>query len=112
MMRNKYYKNRLSIKEVISSRKSTVLVFLIAFLLSAVYLVTNFYGDNFLIKYISENLWLQTIMMFLTVAGCIGIFYPFSIRKELTKEEVINSYKEKLRLEAENEKRKKTATFN
>jgi hypothetical protein len=82
-MSRKYYKNRLSFNERISNRRWTVILFSVAFILSGIYYYENENNDNFLMKYISENLWLQTIFIFLAIAGLISIFYPFSIRKEL-----------------------------
>jgi amino acid transporter len=110
-MSKKYYKNKLSFKETLSSKKWTFFVFTIAVIISAIFYLVNYYNNNFLLKYISENLWLQTIFMFLTVAGLISIFYPFSIRKELNEKDIINNYEEKIRIEKQTEENRKKATF-
>ena len=62
-------------------------------------------------KYISDNLWLQTIFIFLTIAGLISIFHPFSIRKELNEKDIISNYEEKIKNEKINEEIRKSASF-
>ncbi|MDO5988953.1 hypothetical protein Q4Q39_16225 [Flavivirga amylovorans] len=50
-------------------------------------------------EYLSENLWIQTLFLFLAIAGLINIFYPFTIRKELNKKDVeleLNKFEENL----------------
>ncbi|UOK42107.1 MULTISPECIES: hypothetical protein [Flavobacterium] len=110
-MSKKYYRDKLSFKETVSRKKWTIFVFAIAFTISIIFYLVNYYSDNYLIKYISENLWLQTIFMFLTVAGLISIFYPFSIRKELNEKDIIYNYEEKNRIEKQTEENRKKATF-
>lgn len=110
-MSKKYNKNKPSFKETISRRKWTIFVFAIALTVSVFFWIVNYFSNNYLIKYVSENLLLQTIFMFLTVAGLISIFYPFSIRKELSEKDIINNYEEKIRIEKQTEENRKKATF-
>ena len=110
-MSKKCYRNKLSFKETISKKKWTFIVFTIALTISAIFYFVNYYNNNSLMKYISENLWLQTIFMFLTIAGLISIFYPFSIRKELNEKDIIYNYEERIRIPKQNEENRKKATF-
>lgn len=50
--------------------------------------------------FISNNLWIQTIIICLTISSFINIFYPFTIRKELNKKDIeseINKFGEKIK---------------
>lgn len=62
--------------------------FLIAFILSLLYFILNYYGNNFLQELISDSLIVQSIIIFLSFSTLLNIFYPFTIRKEWTIEEI------------------------
>ncbi|HHT9079646.1 TPA: hypothetical protein ACT5CJ_002436, partial [Flavobacterium psychrophilum] len=75
-------------KKNVFDRKNTFFVFSIATILSLAYYFINLLDNNSLMKYISENIWIQTIIIFLTISGFINIFHPFTIRKELNVNDV------------------------
>ncbi|GAA3610912.1 hypothetical protein GCM10022396_30130 [Flavivirga amylovorans] len=81
------------------NRRKTILVFFIAASISIIYFLFNYFNENLLMEYLSENLWIQTLFLFLAIAGLINIFYPFTIRKELNKKDVeleLNKFEENL----------------
>ena len=75
-------------KKTIVARKKTIIVFSIAIILSVVYYLTNFYSNNALLTWISNNLLAQTFIIFLTLSGFINIFTPFTIQKEITEKDI------------------------
>jgi hypothetical protein len=81
-------------KKNIFDRKNTYFAFSIAIILSLAYYYINLLDNNSLIKYISGNTWIQTIIIFLTISGVINIVHPFTVRKELNANDVKNISKE------------------
>jgi hypothetical protein len=81
-------------KKNIFDRKNTCFAFSIAIILSLAYYYINLLDNNSLIKYISGNTWIQTIIIFLTISGVINIVHPFTVRKELDANDVKNISKE------------------
>ena len=69
------------IRKTIYQRQNTIYIFIIATILSAIYFIINLINNNSLMKYISENNWLQTIIIFITISGFINIFYPFTFQE-------------------------------
>jgi DNA integrity scanning protein DisA with diadenylate cyclase activity len=110
-MRKTNRKNQISISQVFYTRKPTIIVFLIAIIICFIYVIINLYFGNWLMNYIAKSLVIQTIFVFLTVATFISIFYPFTIRKEITKEDMLKSFDIKSTIDAKNEEIKKTAKF-
>jgi hypothetical protein len=102
MKKVKFYRFR----KIYFHRRKTIIAFLSAIILSFTYFFFNFLNSNLLIKFISENLWIQTIIMFLTISSLINIFFPFTIRKEIKLTDIedisnksIERYKEDLEFE-------------
>jgi len=104
-----------NLKKNIYERKNTIIIFSFAFLLSAVFFYANNATNNSIVNYVASNLWCQTIIMFLTLASFINIFYPFAIRKELNQKDIANISKDTIAKEKEEELRndeiRKRATF-
>lgn len=86
------------------SRKNSIIVFSIALIASAAFYFMNLKDKNALIEFVATNLWCQTIIMFLTIASFINIFYPFSLRTELSKKDVESISKETFEKVKEEEK--------
>lgn len=104
-----------NLKKNIYERKNTIIIFSFAFLLSAVFFYANNATNNSIVNYVASNLWCQTIIMFLTLASFINIFYPFAIRKELNQKDIVNISKDTIAKEKEeeliNEENRKRATL-
>lgn len=91
----KYLKKDLKINSIsynirrrLSKRKNTIAVFILAFIFSSAYYLLNTLNENSLMNYIAENIWIQTVIFFLTISSFINIFFPFTIKKELSIEDV------------------------
>ena len=83
-------------KQTLIARKKTILVFTIAILLSLAYYFANIWSNNSVLIWISNNLLAQTFIIFLTLSGFINIFTPFTIQKELTKDDMEEISKSKI----------------
>lgn len=103
------------LKTGLFERRKTIFVFLLAIALSGVYYFVNVYTQNGLLKWFSENLFAQTIMIFLTLSSFINIFTPFTIQKEITQKDIEQKaakvVEEKKRLDEEYERAKRDATI-
>lgn len=109
-LQNQHKLNRIShsFRTTVYRRKRTILVFLLAFILSILFYQFNLQFENILIKYIAENILVQSILFFLTVASFISIFFPFTIKKEFSKsdiEAIVLGLQEKERINKEIAKR-------
>ena len=66
-------------------------------------------------KYVSENIWIQTVFIFLTISGFISIFYPFTIQKGINEMDVKKisekAIKEERRKRKANKRARKNATL-
>jgi len=98
-------------RKTMSERRNTIYIFLIATIFSVIYFVINSINDNSLMKYISENNWIQTIIIFITISGFINIFYPFTIKKQIEKKDIERIAKDKYEEEKRNEEIEKRAIF-
>lgn len=83
------------LKKKFHGRKKTAFIFFLAFLLSLIYYVINAVFNNIIINFISNSLFFQTILMFLTFSSFINIFFPFTIRKEISQKDVENISEDK-----------------
>ncbi|MCD0489958.1 hypothetical protein LPB86_17075 [Pedobacter sp. MC2016-14] len=106
----RYLQNRHRINEIsfalrkgVFDRKRTVLIFSLALVPSIMFYIINASYENIIIHLIAENTWVQTFFFFLTVSGFIGIFHPFTIRKELTEKDIKKMAKEVIEEEKRNE---------
>jgi len=75
-------------KVTVFERKYTIFVFALAFFLSYVFYIFNNAEGNYLISFIANNIWAQTVIFFITISGFINIFHPFTIKKELSEKEI------------------------
>ena len=102
-------------KSRIFERKNTLLVFFLAISISLTYYYINVFYDNNLMKYVSENIWIQTVFIFLTISGFISIFYPFTIQKGINEMDVKKisekAIKEERRKRKANKRARKNATL-
>lgn len=102
-------------KRTLYARMNSIIVFSFALIISAVFYLVNVNFNNILIDFIAKNLLGQTIIIFLTLATFINIFYPFALRKEINKKDVIDISKDTIakekKKEKENEENRKRATF-
>lgn len=111
IMNHKIYK----FKRIVFERLNTIIIFLLAIVLSAIFYYVNVYTKCNLINFVATNIWCQTIIMFLTISSFINIFFPFSIRRELKEKDINNISKEKFKRENEekeqNDRIQKQSTF-
>ena len=112
-LENTHYLNRQSynFRKSVYNGKRTILVFSLALIPSAVFYAINVKYDNVIIHLIADNTWVQTFIFFITISGFINIFHPFSIRKEIDKNDIQVITKKTLDNEKENEEIKRRATF-
>lgn len=75
-------KNKLKVK------KNFTTVLLIAFIPTLLYYLFNIYSSNYLLNSIANNLLIQTLFIFIFITGVINIFYPFTIREDIKKEDI------------------------
>ena len=110
-LQNDHKINHIShrIRTRIFKRKRTILIFSLALILSILFYIINSYQNNIIIHLIAENTWVQSIFFFLTISGFISIFHPFTIRKELNKEDIKNFTREVLKEEEQNEEARRRA---
>ena len=110
-MNYKIYK----LKKIVFERLNTIIIFLIAIVLSATFYYVNIYTNFNLINFVATNIWCQTIIMFLTISSFINIFFPFSIRRELKEKDITNISKETYKKEKvekeQNDRRERESTF-
>ncbi|EMY3479110.1 hypothetical protein AAIP31_002355 [Flavobacterium psychrophilum] len=95
----------------ISNGKRMILIFSLAIIPSIIFYFVNVQYNNFLIDLLAKNNFIQSLFFFLTIAGFIGIFHPFTIRKELSKEDIEEIAKESAEKEKRNEEIKQKNTF-
>lgn len=55
---------------------------------SVIYFFINHYFDGYLQELINQSNFIQSLIVFLSLSSLINIIYPFSLRKELSIEEV------------------------
>ncbi len=105
--------NRFSYKTrtLLSERKNTVFVIIIALILSVTYYTVNEFNDDVVIKFIAENNFIQSIIIFLTISSFINIFYPFTLRKQIEKRDIERITRETIEEDTENKRIEKSATF-
>lgn len=105
---NRYsHKTRGFLKE----RKNSVFVIIIALVLSLIYYFLNEINDNNIMKFIAENNFVQSIIIFLTISSFINIFYPFTLKKQIDKKDIETITRETIKEDIENKEIKKRATF-
>ncbi len=95
----------------IKSRIKTIKYFLIAFYCSLSYFIINDISNNSLMEYISNNNWIQTLIIFLTVSSFINIFHPFTIKKQIEKPDIKEISKQTIQEEKDNARIEKLASF-
>lgn len=78
------------LKKKIYERRITVFVIILGLLLSLIYFIIDTTHDKIIMKSILDNVTYQTVMVFLTFSSFINIFFPFTIRKEITSKDVEN----------------------
>ena len=99
-MKNKYYKN----KRKLSNRFKIIIAFSLALIITIIFYIINYQGDNRLLEIISENLIIQSVFIFLTSATLISLFLPFTFRKELNDKKVKKITSKEIKDYVENEK--------
>ena len=99
------------VRKTISERRNTIYVFTIALILSGIYFILNEFKNNQLLDYIADNNWVQTIIIFLTISSFINIFYPFTLKKQIEKNDIEEISKDVLEEEKQNEEIRKRASF-
>jgi hypothetical protein len=62
-------------------------------------------------EYITENNWLQTIIIFLTISSFINLFYPFTIKKQIDEKDIESITKETIEEERINKEIKERDSF-
>lgn len=112
-LENTHYINSISydIRKSIFDRRRTMLIFSLALIPSVLFYLINANYDNIIIHLIAGNTWVQTFFFFLTISGFISIFHPFSIRKEIGKDDIKEIAKETMEEEKQNEEIKRKASF-
>jgi hypothetical protein len=91
-------------RKQIIDRRRTIIIFSIALIPSIAFFLINRQFDNIIIKSIAENTWIQTLFFFLTISGFISIFHPFSIKKEIEKEDIEEIVKDTINKQKQDEK--------
>lgn len=74
---------------------------------AVIYYAINHYFDNFLQNLINKSNFVQSLIVFLSLSSIINIFHPFTIRKEVTIEEVNELITKKIEKSIEKEEREK-----
>lgn len=112
-LENRHRLNRISfrIRKGAFDRRRTFFIFSLAIVPSMLFYLINSAYDNLIIHLIAENIWAQTSFFFLTISGFISIFQPFTIKKEMTSEDIKQLAKEVLEEEKQNEIARKRATI-
>lgn len=83
--RHKLNSRIFNVKRFSSNYRAKIWVFLITLLLSATYYYGNIMTGNQLMDIVATNVFVQTVFLFLALAGFINIFFPFTVRDELSK---------------------------
>lgn len=112
-LKNTHSINSISydIRKSVFDNRRMMLIFSLALIPSFLFYFINANYDNVIIHLIAENTWIQTFFFFLTISGFISIFHPFSIRKEIGKDDIKEIAKETMEEEKQNEDIKRSATF-
>lgn len=105
--------NRFSynVRTLLTERKNTIFVILVALILSVTYYFANKFNNDIIIKYIAENNFIQSIIIFLTVSSFINIFYPFTLKKQMEKKDIENITRETIEEDEINKKIEKNSSF-
>jgi hypothetical protein len=88
-----------------------LLIFSLALIPSFLFYLINVNYDNIIIDKIAENTWVQTFFFFLSISSFISIFHPFSIRKQIEKDDIKEIVIENIEEEIQNEDIKHSASF-
>lgn len=75
-------------------------------------LIISYIFTSSIEPFIGNNILFKTILMTLNLITFIGVFYPLSIRKNLTEEDVNRTISEKKKEDDINEKLRERASFN
>ena len=102
---------RLFLVGLLFSPRTSIYWRLTTYVFSLIYYYFNITNENSLLKYISENTWIQTFIIFLTISSFINIFIPFTIRKEISKGDIEKISKETIEDVKMNEEIERGATF-
>ncbi len=65
-------------------------IFTLTIFISIVYFVLNCIYNKSIINNFSDNIIVQTVMLFLAISGFINIFFPFTIRNEISDKDAAN----------------------
>ena len=99
------------LKNFLKTRINTLIVFGVAILFSFLY----YYLYNFVDVPMSQNKIIKTFLFFLTTSSVINIFYPFTLKKPLDKNDIKETTretnKEDKKTEEDNKRREKYTTF-
>jgi len=99
------------LRSSLSSSRRMILIFSLAIIPSVMFYFVNVKYNNILIVLLAENNLIQSLFFFLTIAGFIGIFHPFTIRKEISKEDIEAISKETAEKEKRNEEIRQQNSF-
>jgi hypothetical protein len=112
-LENTHYLNSISydVRKSIFERSRMLLIFSLALIPSFLFYLINVNYDNIIIDKIAENTWVQTFFFFLSISSFISIFHPFSIRKQIEKDDIKEIVKENIEEEKQNEDIKHSASF-
>ena len=77
-----------NIKKSFYERRKTLFVFSLAITISITYHFLNLISNNQVMNWMSTNVYAHTIIMFLTLSGFINIFFPFTIQKPITENDI------------------------
>ena len=80
-------------KKKFYNRKKEILYFFASVSLSVVYFLINEYCNNIATQFIANNNSVQSLLIFLTLIGAIGIFHPITIQKQIDENDIENTIK-------------------
>ncbi|MFI0429174.1 hypothetical protein [Mariniflexile sp. HMF6888] len=72
----------------IKSIKVNFILISISGLIATSYYFINIWFDNVLQKLINESVFVQSLIVFLSISSLINIFHPFTLRREISMKEV------------------------
>jgi len=106
-----YYKNRMKI----NLKRNGKAAIISALFLSIVIGCINYYGDNFILNFISKNPIFLMIGFFLNIVTLLSIFIHMSFQNQFNEDHIkkisSNEFRETLETESENNQIKEEASF-
>lgn len=98
-------------KKNIYERRKTIYSFGIAAIGGLIYFFINHFNDNILMKLISSNLYVQSVIFCITIISVMKLYRPFAVKKGFSEKDAEKVYEDKKKEEEEQKDAQRRATI-